>query len=241
MLDDDTLEIYLGPGTMPGTETTMELPALDPVTQEVPHELPPHLANDPILTMPEPHATTPSLFEHAYHGKPVYYPARPMKAPRVPVKPKDHALAALAGAVILAGVCTAVLVHSGWNSSLPVSEQQRLHPSPTMSIPDESLPLDAAGDSPQSPVTSDTASPSHIPSHIARRPQVPLSAPSSAQTSPSADTAPPSASYRPPAPPVAVHSDTPTPPSTTTASPPVVVLPPVISRSPDQASDSPNT
>lgn len=196
MLDDETLEIMLGPGTMPGTEVTQELE----VTKVIAFGasalgLPPHLKDDPILTMPEPHPTTPSLFEHAFHDRPVYYPPRPTKRPKAaPIRARDHVLAALTGGVLLLGISTYVLVQSGWNSELPVSEQQRLHPSPTMSIPDESVVRPRA---PESPVTSETPGPSHIPGNIGRRPQVPVSpssapvvAPTTPETATSASTPP---------------------------------------------------
>lgn len=121
MLDDDTLEIMLGPGTMPGTEITQELPVLS-----VPEfrGLPPHLAGDPILTMDVPHATHPSLFDHAFGpDAPRMLPGRPMRSPRVPIRARDHVLAAMAASVILLGVASYVMVRSGWRADMPQGEQ----------------------------------------------------------------------------------------------------------------------
>lgn len=224
MLDDDTIEVMLGPGTMPGTEITQELPKVIALGASA-LPLPAHLANDPILTMPAPKATHPSLFDHTFGGRPTYYPARPHKAPRVPVRPRDHLLAALGGAVILLSVATVVLVESGFNSGLPQSEQERLNPPTAVSTP-------ADPGTSQGPVIPavPSASPSHIPHHIRQAPPAPVSrpsrvpavsstapashAPSTPSSSPSSSPSPstsPSSSPSPTASPSAPPSTTPTP------------------------------
>lgn len=221
MLEDETIEVILGPGTMPGTEKTQELPV---VSMEQPHELPPHLAHDPILTMDAPVQAHPSLFDQTFGHRPVFYPARPLKAPRIPVRPRDHLLHALAAGVIVMTVATAVLVESGFNSGLPQSEQQRLHPSPAFTVPDPSLSVRA----PVDPVTS---SPSHIPRYAsptgAVEPVHPdsgsLAAPESSSVSPQGAATPespesPRPSWSPSQPPVQVT--TPLSPSPTQTEPP---------------------
>jgi hypothetical protein len=219
MLDDDTLKIPLVPGIMPGTEITLELP----VIQVMPVQpLPAHLANDPILTMPAPKATHPSLFDHTFGDRPTYYPARPHKAPRVPVRPRDHLLAALGGGVILLSVATVVLVESGFNSGLPQSEQERLNPPTAVSAPAD------PGIS-QGPVipAMPSASPSHIPHHIRQAPPAPVSRPSRVlavpthsqvpstphSASPSPSSASPSPSSPSPSPSTPAPSTTPSTPA----------------------------
>lgn len=218
MLDEDTIEVMLGPGTMPGTERTQELPV---ISVEEPHELPPHLAHDPILTMEAPKATTPSLFDHTFGHRPTFYPARPHKAPRIPARPRDHVLAGLTIAVVAMGIATVMLVESGFNSGLPQSEQERLHPSPTLSVPDESMALPDPSSSAPGPVTSSTASPSHIPAHVApvrpvesisrRRLPIPATTPSRPLQAPSTGSVSPSPSLSP--------SVSPTPSQSPSASP----------------------
>jgi hypothetical protein len=212
MLDDDTIEVALGPGTMPGTEITHELPV---ITAPLLQSIPAHLADDPILTMDAPRATHPSLFDHAFGDRPVFYPARPHKAPRVPVKARDHLLAALGGGVVLLGIATVVLVESGYNSGLPQSEQERLHPRTVATAPADpgisQVPL----------VPSAAPSPSSIPRHIRQAPPAPasrhirpLAAPVRPHTSPAPSSAPPSPSGSP------SQSQSPSPsPSSPTPSP----------------------
>lgn len=166
MLDDDTIEVLLGPGTMPGTEITQELPI---IAVAEPHPLPAHLANDPILTMEAPKATVPSLFDHTFGDRPAFYPARPHKAPRVPIRPKDHLLAALGAGVIVMGIATVILVESGYNSGLPQSEQERLHHHSVASAPADSGISQVPG------ISSPSPSPSAIPRHIRQAPPAPLS------------------------------------------------------------------
>lgn len=189
-MDDDTLEILLGPGTMPGTEITQELPVL--ITEEF-QPLPPHLANDPILTMPAPHATHPSLFDHVYGpGAPRMLPGKPMKRPRVPIRARDHVLAALGAGVVVLSVASYVLVESGWRSGMP--ESQRSQTSVSAPVTTRS-PATREPDISQSPVTPVTHSiPGGVPVVLHARPQPAQhsTAPVSPRSAPTPSTPPPS-------------------------------------------------
>lgn len=168
MLDEDTIEVALVPGVMPGTETTQELPLTEAVTIPAMPVLSPSLAADPILTMPPPHETHPSLFEHYYGNRPAFYPPRPHKPPRTvhPHRHSNQVLSALGGGVVLLGAATYVMVQSGWHSQLPQSEQQRLKPEHTVQAPVSPAPRVPATAAPRHsrvPVIPRT-SPAHIPS-----------------------------------------------------------------------------
>lgn len=234
MLDDETIEMLLGPGIMPGTEITWELPVV--MTPEF-EELPPDLAQDPIVTMAAPQAVYTVLFDHYYGRHPQMIPARPHRSPRVPLRPRDHLLAALGAGVIVLGAATYLLVHSGWRADLPRSEQERLKAAHTLTAP--VLPPIT----PVRPSLTPPASAGHIavPAPRPRRTHsTPSSSPSLTRTTPSALPTTPEPSQAPPSPspsptpsvgpPVApvepAPSASPTPtPTPTPSSPVVIVLP----------------
>lgn len=132
-MDDDTIEIWLGPGTMPGTEDTLELPLLPVISQEpvlpvveVPEgippcprvpPLPPELMNDPILDMVPPQQKS-AVDTYFPDGLP-HIPGRPLKGPRVRITWRDHVLAAMAAGVLVLGTLSYVAVSSGWRSGMP--------------------------------------------------------------------------------------------------------------------------
>lgn len=124
-------------------ETTIEMRTVDPdfeVTQEIPvvgdtigmpvvKPLPPHLIQDPILTMgaPEPHQVC--LFDDFFGRQPRFRPPKPSRPPYVlpqyrparthRIPRQDKVLIGLAATVVLMGMTTYGLVRAGWRADIP--------------------------------------------------------------------------------------------------------------------------
>lgn len=237
MDDDDTIETLLGPGQMPGTEVTHEIPVL--ITPEF-QPLPAHLANDPILSMCLPHPTTVSLFEHEYGpDAPRMIPGRPLKGPRIRITARDHVLAAMAATVLLMGAGAYVMVESGWRADMPQSQES---PDPGPMVTAELSP--APQSSTQDPLPDPVVTP--IRHHIARGVLVVHVAPPSAPGTPEVHHAPPSVLVPPPSPeqPSPPPSSSPSPepptPSSSPTAPVIVITVPVPQSGPPSPTHSPD-
>lgn len=143
MLDDDTIEMLLGPGTMPGTEDTLTMPVIvvGPYTSYMPDtvDLPPgcpphpgvpplprHLMGDPILEMAKPQSR--SAWDTYFADRPTHIPGRPLRGPRMRITWRDQLLAAMGAGVVLLALAAYVEVHEGWNAEMPSQSRPVVSP-----------------------------------------------------------------------------------------------------------------
>lgn len=177
----------------PDDAVTQEIPSIPvvplvPLLPEMP-VLPPHLINDPILTMDAPHLVHTPLFDHYYGRHPAMRPPRPTKGPRMPIRRGDHLLAAMAASVVVLGFASYAMVRSGWRSDMPQSR--------------ESVVPVVTREYPQGPEPSTQSYAAPAPSVLPSSPAViavPLSAPSAPSVSPGASPSPVEDSPEPTAP-----------------------------------------
>lgn len=216
---------------MSDTEKTVEIPRAVPedaghpdsvVTQEIPAMpvLPPHLARDPILTMPPPELHHTSILDYC-QPCPRFRPPVKRPAPsRRPGHTKDRVLAAMAAGVVVMGVATYVMVESGWRSDMPQSQSSPV-PQVSRQYTDSRPPADPSVDPGKDRHQEGRTSPAYIPQELPADPRpAPASSPAPQVSQPPArpSTAPsgpagPSVSPTVPVPPVSVSPSLPAVPT----------------------------
>lgn len=256
MLDEDTIEVFLGEGEFPGTEETLTLPVTLVVPQGpppnlvVPEDAPPYPGvpplpsqwmADPILEMAEPKERCTFAFEAYFGRRKPFIPGRPLHGPRVPITWRNHVLAGLASAVILASVATYIEVHSGWRADMPQARHTQEPRVPYTAAPVAQSFRDVLGpalsrvpvsQNPVPPVVQDVPVPpdprpsqqSVVAQQPPHSPVTPTGSPSTPAPSPSASTTPPGPSGPTPS---QSPSPSPTPSPVHTITLPTITLPPV--------------